>query len=44
MYFDHATIVDRARDYYKRLSLRLGTLGNVGNERIDIPSIRKSFE
>lgn len=44
--FDHATIVDRARDYHKRLFLEAWHSErdpNAGNERIDIPAIYKSF-
>ena len=46
MDFDHATIVDRAREYSKRLFLEAWHSGqdpNAGNERIGIPAIYKSF-
>ena len=44
--FDHATIVDRAKDYHKRLFLeawysgRDSTRSGAGNERIDIQAIQ----
>ena len=40
--FDQATIVDKARDYHKRLFLDAGIPlrdQNAGNEHIDIPEI-----
>jgi len=46
MDFNHAIIVDRAKDYHKRLFLEAWHSErdpNAGNERIEIPAIYKSF-
>ena len=42
MDFDHVIIVDRARDYHKRLFLEAWH-SNASNERIGIPAIYKSL-
>ena len=44
--FDHATVVDKARDYHKRLFLEAWYSHrhrNAGNEHIDIADIYKSL-
>ena len=44
--FDHATIVDRARNFHERLFLEAWYSqrdSNMGNEHIDIPDIYKSL-
>ena len=44
--FDHATIVDRARNFHERLFLEAWYLqrdNNVANEHIDIPDVYESF-
>ena len=44
--FDHATIVDRARNFHERLFLEAWYSqrdSNAGNEHIDIPDVYKSL-
>jgi len=44
--FDHATIVDKARNFHERLFLEAWysqTDNNGGNEHIDIPDVYKSL-
>ena len=44
--FNHATIVDKARNFQERLFLKAWYSqreNNVGNEHIDIPDVYKSF-
>ena len=44
--FDHATIVDRARNFHERLFLEAWYSqrdNNAGNEHIDIPDVYKSL-
>ena len=44
--FDHATIVDRARNFHERLFLEAWYSqrdSNAGNENIDIPDVYKSL-
>ena len=44
--FDHATVVDRARNFHERLFLEVWYSqrdSNAGNEHIDIPDVYKSL-
>ena len=44
--FDHATIVDKARNFHERLLLEAWYSqrdNNVGNEHIDIPDVNQSL-